>query len=301
MQDYKKAEIEFEDKIAKDYNHWYHNSPIAKFYDQDFVNYVKKNINNGDKVLDLGCAAASLWKFLTKIKGIELVGADVSPKMVNEAKKLFPQGKFVVSDSEKLPFNNEEFDIVICSSVLHHLPSPGQTFKEIRRVLKPYGKLIGREPQDDQFVKETDPWIAGAISSLMHLIMRKQRITDIKEPKIHEHHHAYKIKEFVVKDLSSFFVVKDIISKYPFSSLFNKIDKHFHGWIITKTDDFFEYYKGNQFFYLAIKDGYGKTEVLSYINIYLKKLEVTSKKPPLKFIKRLIWLTAIFDLILPKK
>jgi len=300
MKDYKKAEIEYEKKIAQDYNCWYHSTPIAKAHDHDFVNYLKKEIQKGDRVLDLGCGPASLWSYLTKIKGIELVGADISAAMIKEAKKLYPQGKFMVANAEKLPFKNEEFEVVICSSALHHLPSPQKAFKEIRRILKPYGKLIGREPQNDQFVKETSPSLSGAIMSLMHMIYRRQKTVIIKEPKIHQFHHAFDIRQFV-DDLASYFVVHDIVSKFPFSSLFMRVSGLFLGRIILQTDKFLFYYKGDQFFYKAVKDGYDRTEVLANVNGYLRELEKSSQKPPLKFVKRLIWLSIILDLILPKK
>jgi ubiquinone/menaquinone biosynthesis C-methylase UbiE len=300
MKDYKKAEIEYEKKIAQDYNCWYHSTPIAKAHDRDFVNYLKKEIQKGDRVLDLGCGPASLWSYLTKIKGIELVGADISAAMIKEAKKLYPQGKFMVANAEKLPFKNEEFEVVICSSALHHLPSPQKAFKEIRRILKPYGKLIGREPQNDQFVKETSPSLSGAIMSLMHMIYRRQKTVIIKEPKIHQFHHAFDIRQFV-DDLASYFVVHDIVSKFPFSSLFMRVGGLFLGRIILQTDKFLSYYKGDQFFYKAVKDGYDRIEVLANVNGYLRELEKSSQKPPLKFVKRLIWLSIILDLILPKK
>jgi len=301
MPNYKKAEIEYENKIAKDYNRWYHNSPIAKFHDRDFVNYAKKFIKKGDKVLDLGCGPASLWPYLPKIRDIDLVGVDVSPAMIREAKKVYPKGKFLVADSEKLPFSDETFDVIVCSSVLHHLPTPTKTFKEIRRILKPYGKLIGREPQDDQFIKETSPYLSGAIMSLMHLILRRQKNPQPKEPSVHAHHQAYKLSQFIYYDLASHFVVKDIQSKFPFSSLFLRIKGTFGGYIIFQTDKLLKYYKGNQFFYLAIKDGYGRSEVLANINGYLKTLEKQSKQRPMRFVKRLIFLSCLFDLILPRK
>jgi len=303
MRDYKKAEIDYENKIAKDYNKLYHAWPITKKYDMDFAHYVKKKVIKGDKILDLGCGPASLWPELTKIKNINLTGCDISPEMIKEARKYFPQNKFIVADSEKLPFKDEEFDMVICSSVLHHMPSLEKSFQEIKRVLKPYGKLIGREPNNDNFITETDPWIAGAIASLCHLIYRKTKTRQLDEPNVHKYHRNFKIADFIKKDLGNFFVVNDIIAKYPFSSQFTRIGSAFYGYIILKTDRFLSSYKGNQFFYLAIKDGYGKSEVLSYVNTYLKKLQQNSdsKTVPSGFIKRLIYLTAILDLILPKK
>ncbi len=303
MENYKKSEIDYEKKIAKNYNKLYHSQPITKKYDLDFTNYVKKNVRKNDKVLDLGCGPASLWPELTKIKKIGLIGCDISPEMIKEARKYFPKNKFIVADSEKLPFKDEEFDMVICSSVLHHMPSPNKTFNEIKRILKPYGKVVGREPNDDHALDQVDPWITGAIASLSHLITRKEKFTTPKEPNVHKFHKNYKIADFIKNDLGHFFVIKDVVSKYPFSYLFVRINNAFYGNIILKTDQFLDNYKGNQFFYLAIKDGYGKSEVLSYINTYLKKLQENSnsKKVPLKFVKRLILLTAFFDLILPKK
>ena len=163
--------------------------------------------------------------------------------------------------------------------------------------------MIGREPNDDHFIDETDPWLSGAIASLSHLIARKENFKTPNEPDIHKFHKNYKIADFVKNDLGQFFIIKDVVSKYPFSYLFIRIKNVFYGNIILKTDQFLENYKGNQFFYLAIKDGYGKSEVLSYVNTYLKKLQKNSesKKVPLKFIKRLIFITAFFDFILPKK
>jgi ubiquinone/menaquinone biosynthesis C-methylase UbiE len=300
MKKYLKEEIEFENKIAKDYNHLYHNSPIDKKQIEQHVKYAALEIKPKDKVLDLGCGAASIWYSLKKIKDIEITGLDVSPAMIKEAKKLYHKANFIIGNSEKLPFKDESFDVVLVSSVLHHLPEPDKSFKEIRRVLKPYGKLIGREPQNDQYIKEADPYLSGAIMMLMHMVRRREKTILTHEPPIHEFHQSYNLESFIGK-LGQYFVVKDVKSVWPFSSFFNKIKSATSGNLILKTDDYLANHKGTNFLYLAIKDGYGKTEVLSYVNTYLKRLNQNNKKPPLKFIRRLIWLTAWLDLILPKR
>ena len=135
MEDYKKKEIKYEKNIAKDYNQFYYSNPIQKYQIKDFVRYVRKSIQRGDKVLDLGCGPASLWRELTKIKEIKLIGADISSKMITEAKKLYPKGRFIVADSEKLPLADEEFDVVICSSIFHHLPGPYRPYAGHQRSL----------------------------------------------------------------------------------------------------------------------------------------------------------------------
>ena len=300
MENYKKQEIEYEDAVAANYDDWYNQSLIENFYNKDFANYLKKYIKPKDRVLDLGCGPATLWPDLIKVKNISLIGVDISPKMVSIAKKKYPKGKFKTADIEKLPFKDKEFDIVICSSVLHHLKEPLLAFQEIKRVLSPQGLLIGREPQLNPFITRTDPWISGAVMALVNMVKRREKITDQTEPAIHEFHHAFEINKFV-QELNNNFTVKDIKTKYPFSSLFAKTKKVLAAKIILKTDLLLENYAGNQFFFLAQKEAPDSGQILSYIQTYLKNQEKNSAKIPLAFVKRLIWLTAIFDLILPKK
>jgi SAM-dependent methyltransferase len=51
------------------------------------------------------------------------------------------------SDIKRLPFNNNSFDIVICSEVLEHIPDHDTAICEIARVLKPMGDLIISVPR----------------------------------------------------------------------------------------------------------------------------------------------------------
>ena len=48
----------------------------------------------------------------------------------------------VVADIHHLPFPNEKFPIIVCTEVLEHCHSPHQAIAEMRRVLKPEGRLI---------------------------------------------------------------------------------------------------------------------------------------------------------------
>jgi SAM-dependent methyltransferase len=52
----------------------------------------------------------------------------------------------VVDDASDLPFPDESFDLAICIEVLEHLFSPDGTVREVRRVLRPGGKLIASTP-----------------------------------------------------------------------------------------------------------------------------------------------------------
>lgn len=280
MKDYIKQEILFEDKIAEDYNRWYHSTPIQKQQSLDFIQYLKKEIKKGDKVLDLGCGPASLWPELIKIKNIELTGADISPAMIKEAKKKFPDGDFVIADSEKLPFIDGEFDVVICSSTLHHLPEIDKSLTEIKRVLKKSGVLVGREPQIDQFIATAKPELGNKVMKLVNLIQKREKFIPIQEPPIHQYHHAFKMADFI-KKLNHNLFVEDVISKFPLSNFFVNLKDGPASEIILKIDRFLENFKGNQLFYRAKKSV--SPELAANVQQYLKEVESNSLLKEKKF------------------
>lgn len=74
------------------------------------------------------------------------MGIDITPQMIDEANKRHLQGvKFLVGDCENLPFDNNSFDVVICSHSFHHYPHPEKFFHSVSRVLKPKGRFILQE------------------------------------------------------------------------------------------------------------------------------------------------------------
>ena len=52
------------------------------------------------------------------------------------------RGTFVHHDAERLPFDDQQFDVVYSNGVIHHTPNTASVVHEIRRVLKPHGKAI---------------------------------------------------------------------------------------------------------------------------------------------------------------
>lgn len=98
----------------------------------------------GEKILDLGCGNGRLLEVL-KDKDVDYVGVDNAEKLIEIAKKNYPQAKFLVGDALSLPFPSDFFDKVFSIRVLPHIPSNEfqfQFLKEVNRVLKPGGLLI---------------------------------------------------------------------------------------------------------------------------------------------------------------
>lgn len=109
--------------------------------------------HKSQKLLDLGCGCGkSLIYFKSKgynnLYGVEPEEELIAkiPKGIAEIK----QGK-----AEKIPYENETFDIVFIHAVLHHLPCESylKACDEIDRVLKPWGFVFIIEPGRDCMVR----------------------------------------------------------------------------------------------------------------------------------------------------
>lgn len=113
------------------------------------------------KILDVGCGNGNLFTFLPDGK-YELFGVDFSENMIAEAKKnCKDKASFSVADAERLPFDDDTFDILVCNASFHHYIHPNAVLEEMNRVLKIGGRLlIG------------DPYIPTGIRGLMNVVLR---------------------------------------------------------------------------------------------------------------------------------
>ena len=108
----------------------------------------KLNLKEGSKVLELGYGAGQTASEMGK-RGLEIHGIDLSENLCEIAKKRCyrdnPNGKFYLNIGNiesKFEYENETFDLVVVSGVLHYLYDHNYCVKEINRVLKKDGHLI---------------------------------------------------------------------------------------------------------------------------------------------------------------
>lgn len=129
-----------------DYYAWDRNL-MSELYGER-VGFQKKALSRyvrGKRVLILGCGRGGVVKTL-KSYAKEIIGIDISKRMIGLARESYPDVRFIIADAEDLPFPDKVFDVVYCSAILHHLDIQA-ALKEIRRVLIPGGYLyIAAEP-----------------------------------------------------------------------------------------------------------------------------------------------------------
>lgn len=99
----------------------------------------------GKTVLEIGCASGRDAKAYAQYAK-EFVGVDISDEAIKNAEALnLPNAEFICTDGHTIEKPDSSFDVVIVNSLLHHLDL-NVTFEEIRRLLRPGGVLIFREP-----------------------------------------------------------------------------------------------------------------------------------------------------------
>ena len=106
----------------------------------------------GADVLDLGCQEGVSTAYYARLGARRVVGIDISPVAIEKARRLgelAPHGtEFHVRDAHHTGFADASFDAVIGHAILHHLDFAA-AIAEIRRVLRPGGYAVFREPLRD--------------------------------------------------------------------------------------------------------------------------------------------------------
>ena len=127
------------------------------------------SLSPNSRVLELGCGPGHLWATnIDRVQdGWDLTLSDLSPGMVREAQAKLrnsrPMLSFGVIDIQSIPFADDSFDTVVANHMLYHVPEIDRALSEIRRVLRPGGRLYAstggrRHLEELQVLAETiDP------------------------------------------------------------------------------------------------------------------------------------------------
>lgn len=170
-------------------------------------------INSGDRVLDVGCSTGRFGEALIHLKRCEVWGVDIDNSDIKEAEKRLNEALVLDINDTGQYKKLGKFDVIIFADVLEHLTEPRVTLKNVKKLLKPKGK------------------IAFSIPHMAHTSVR----IDIFKGKFpyknrglldNTHLHFYDLDEIDSIFNDSGYTIERIdpvISKYPLSSLREKL------------------------------------------------------------------------------
>ena len=97
-------------------------------------------VSGGMRLLDVPTGSGALAAEATR-RGAVVIGVDIAPAMIAEARKRHPGIDFQVADVEHLPLPDGVLDAVVCAFGLGHFPYPEASLAECLRTLKAGGRI----------------------------------------------------------------------------------------------------------------------------------------------------------------
>ena len=148
------------DRVAAQYAEHYWNELLHKPFDRDLLSRFAAEMKDSGEVCDMGCGPGHVARYLRDAGLAKISGLDLSPRMVEEARRLNPDIEFRVGDMLALPLGDRSLVGIVAFYAIVNIPSDllPTVFREMWRVLQPEGRLrlsfhIGDEIiRPDQFL-----------------------------------------------------------------------------------------------------------------------------------------------------
>ena len=147
------------------------------------------------RILDWGCGHGQVTVMLRE-RGFETESFDYAADVDGVTKRPLPEYPDVEatlsSDPVGLPYEDEEFDAVLSLGVLEHVMDPGGSLEELRRVLKPGGRLyVYKLPNRRSYLE----WIARKLGWYYHGALEYDRVYNLREAVDIVERHGFVVDE----------------------------------------------------------------------------------------------------------
>jgi SAM-dependent methyltransferase len=131
------------DSVARTYAAHLASELSGKPLDRHLLNRFAEEVRGRGLVADLGCGPGHVARYLHD-QGVTMIGIDLSPQMIEEARRLNPELEFKVGDMRKLSLLDASFvGVIAFYSIVHLAPDElPAIMAELRRVLMPGGLIL---------------------------------------------------------------------------------------------------------------------------------------------------------------
>ena len=111
-----------------------HRHQVSELYPSEKV-FLPRVLFPGARVLDVGCASGGFFNIMRTLEpAIDYTGIDIAEPSIEVARHMYPEARFMVTDGLHIPFDDGEFDLVHCTSVLVVEPRYQELLREMYRV-----------------------------------------------------------------------------------------------------------------------------------------------------------------------
>ncbi|WP_431220234.1 class I SAM-dependent DNA methyltransferase [Leifsonia xyli] len=166
------------DTVAEDYAELLRDDLAQSTYERAMLDVFAEQVlgDGGGAVGDLGCGPGRIAGYLAE-RGMDVVGIDLSPRMVEVARRDHPAVRFEVGSMAALPFGEGELAGALAWYSIIHTPEErqGALFAEFARVVRPGGRLLLAFQVGDDVVHLT-----RAYGHDLDLHTRRQNLDDVK-------------------------------------------------------------------------------------------------------------------------
>ncbi|CAA9472017.1 MAG: hypothetical protein AVDCRST_MAG65-838 [uncultured Solirubrobacteraceae bacterium] len=107
---------------------------------------LSREVRAGERVLDLGCGAGHFLALIRRL-GAHPIGVELSERALARAHAREPAAETLLLAADgSIPLGHGSIDLVWCSEVIEHVADVGLLLNEVRRVLRPGGRLLLTTP-----------------------------------------------------------------------------------------------------------------------------------------------------------